>query len=55
VRKVLESAKKAARSLHFIADTGYADHPSELPAVVETPTPTATGTPAPSNTSEPSP
>jgi hypothetical protein len=55
VRKVLEAAKKEARHLDFVADTDYANKPSELPDVVQTPTPTPTGTPAPSDTSEPSP
>jgi hypothetical protein len=53
VRRMLESAKKQARRLDFVAYTDYADRPAELPAVVATPAPTPT--PSPQNTVEPRP
>jgi hypothetical protein len=55
VRRMLESAKKQARRLHFVAYTDYADRPAELPAVVAPPAPTPTPTPSPEDTAEPNP
>ena len=53
VRRLLERAKKQARQLEFVADTDYANKPSELPDAIATPTPTAT--PSPGDTPEPTP